>query len=128
MLYGFATGLAAIGTAEVVYLAACDTPFLQREPIRRTIALLGDHHIAVPVWDGMDHPLSAAYRTNGLSDRIGKLLDSGRRRLVDLLDGADVRRIAAEELRAADPDMSSLFNVNTPEDYAEALRRIERAP
>jgi hypothetical protein len=33
------------------------------------------------------------------------------------------RRVAEDEIRGFDPEGASFFNMNTPEDYAEARRR-----
>ena len=53
----------------------------------------------------------------------GAQLARGELRPVYLFDRVRTRRIDEEEIRRFDPDGSSFFNMNTPEDYAEALRR-----
>jgi hypothetical protein len=42
--------------------------------------------------------------------------------MLPLMDGWVLPRRQAEELRAVDPDLQTLRNLNTPEDYAAALR------
>ncbi len=106
---------------EAAFVSACDAPLLRPEFIRELLDRLGTGEIAIP-FDGQWHsPLAAVYRTS-LVPRMAELLDSGRRRLLDLLEGTDVRQIDVAELRGVDPRLDSLRNVNTPEDYAAALR------
>jgi molybdopterin-guanine dinucleotide biosynthesis protein A len=47
---------------------------------------------------------------------------AGERRLTKVADRIEVRAIEEAELRVIDPDLRSLLNVNTFEDYARALR------
>jgi len=46
----------------------------------------------------------------------------GKRRVIFLAEGEPVRLLREPEVREADPDLSSFRNVNTPEEYAAALR------
>jgi molybdopterin-guanine dinucleotide biosynthesis protein A len=43
---------------------------------------------------------------------------------VDLLEHVNVRYLDEEEVRQFDPAGASFFNINTPADYQEALRRF----
>jgi molybdopterin-guanine dinucleotide biosynthesis protein A len=60
-----------------------------------------------------------------------RLLAAGELRAQALLAALPVRWLDPDELladpalRAADPALDSLVNVNTPEEYAAALRRAE---
>jgi molybdopterin-guanine dinucleotide biosynthesis protein A len=122
-LEGIAAGLRALdGRAEAAYVTACDVPFLEPAFVRRMIELLGDFDIAVPKIDGIDQPLSAVYRLSVLP-HAEALLAAERRRPVFLYEQVRARRLSAEELRDVDPELLSLANTNTPEDYQSALRR-----
>lgn len=122
-LEGIAAGLRALpGTVEVAFVTACDVPFLRPEFIRRLVELVDGYDIAVPRADGFDHPLSAVYRTRVLPE-IESLLAADRRRPVFLFDRVRTRRVLPEELAGADPDLASLQNTNTPEEYRAALAR-----
>ena len=121
-LYGFATGLVSLEPARAVYLSSCDVPLLQASFVRLVLDRLGSHDVAVPVVAGVPQPLAAAYRAESLLKRINCLLDAGRKSVMSLLDGADVREINEDELREADPDLDSLRNINTPDEYAALLR------
>ena len=72
---------------------------------------------AAPVVAGFVQPLSAAY-PKSLASRAGELLEENRRRPLFLLEAGDYVAIPPEEL----PDLESLRNFNTPEEYLSALR------
>ena len=107
-------------TAEAAYVTSCDVPLLVPAFAQRMIHLLGDNDIAVMEIDGFPHPLSAVDRRTTLP-RIEALLDADRLRPVFLFDAVRTRRVHPEEMTAVDPDLRTLRNLNTPEDYASAL-------
>ncbi|WP_220187108.1 NTP transferase domain-containing protein [Pseudonocardia pini] len=126
-LQGIAAGLAAVGgRADAAFVASVDLPLLHPAYVRRVLDLLGDHDVLLPVVHGHHQPLAAAYRTN-LAPLVETLIAEGRSRPPDLLATVDTHRAEAAELladpalAAADPELSSLLNVNTPVEYAAAL-------
>lgn len=122
-LEGIAAGLRGLsGLAEAAYVTACDVPFLQPAFVRRVVELLADYDAAMPHAEGFDQPLSAAYRLSVLPE-IDTLLAADRLRPVLLFDRVRTRRISPDELAAADPELLSLMNTNTPEAYEAALAR-----
>ena len=52
---------------------------------------------------------------------VEKLLAAGQRRVLDLLDLIRTHRIPEAELRAVDPELQSVRNLNTPADYQAVL-------
>ncbi len=138
-LQGLAAGLAALrGRAEVAYLSACDAPFLTAAFVRRVVELLascapsgarsgetriltdsGSPLVAVPRVGGYFHPLAATYRLSA-TDTVLSLLAADRLRPAFLFDAVPTRVIGPHEL----PDLDSLRNLNTPEDYESALREL----
>jgi molybdopterin-guanine dinucleotide biosynthesis protein A len=84
------------------------------------VELLGRDDIAVMEIDGFTHPLSAAYRRATLP-YVESLLAQDRLRPVFLFDAVRTRRVKPDEMRAADPELRTLRNLNTPEDYRAAL-------
>jgi molybdopterin-guanine dinucleotide biosynthesis protein A len=121
-LQGLAAGLAAlVGRADAAYATSCDAPFLRPAFVRRLIDLLGDHVVCVPRVGEYHHPLAAVYRVEAAAAAV-RLLAEGRPRPVFLFDAVPTRVVEAEELADVDPNFETLRNLNTPEDYAAALR------
>jgi molybdopterin-guanine dinucleotide biosynthesis protein A len=125
-LQGLAAGLEALpaGTA-AAYLSSCDVPFLRPAYVRRMIYLLGDHSICVAHVGGYHHTLAAVYRLAVL-ESVRRLLADNRLRPAFLFESQSTRIVTALELTDADPDLQSLRNLNTPEEYEAALREAEQ--
>jgi molybdopterin-guanine dinucleotide biosynthesis protein A len=96
-------------------------PLLNQQFVRRIVELLGDYDMAIPRDGEFSHPLAAVYRTH-LANTARVLIAAGERRLLSLVDHGSCRVVNAAELRDVDPELRSLRNINTPEDYAWALR------
>ncbi len=84
----------------------------------------GSSLCAVPCVNGFLHPLAAAYRVEVLPV-VRAMLAANRLRMTDLFDLVTTRTIGAEELIDADPELASLRNLNTPEEYEAALRELD---
>ena len=119
-LEGLAAGLAA-ARAPAAFCTSCDVPFLVPAYVGRMFAALGDAASAQAVVEGFPQPLLAVYRT-ALAARARDLVRAGRRRVVFLVEGEAVNLVPEAEVRAVDPDLRSFLNINTPEEYAAALR------
>jgi molybdenum cofactor guanylyltransferase len=120
-LQGMATGLSALGDrADAVYVTGCDVPLLVPAFVDRMFESLGDRDIAVPFDGEHHHPLAAVYRPRVLP-HIQALLDANRLRPIFLFDEVATREIPVEELRAVDPRLFTLENLNRNEDYRAAL-------
>jgi molybdopterin-guanine dinucleotide biosynthesis protein A len=123
-LEGLATGLLSLeGRAEAAYLSACDVPFLRPTFVRRLIELLGDQDVCVPRVGDYHHPLAAVYRTH-VRPAVVRLLAENRLRPFYLFTEVPTRVVEATKLTAVDPDLQSLRNLNSPEDYEAALRSL----
>ena len=121
---GIAAGLAALaGRADAAYVSSCDVPLLRPAFVRRMIELLGDHAACLPEVGGYRHPLAAVYRV-GVAAVAAELLAADRLRLLSLFERVDTRVVRAEEFAEVDPDGESLWNLNTPEEYAAALASL----
>jgi len=120
-LEGIRAGLSALPESiEAAYITSCDVPLLVPAFVERMIVLMGDHDIAVMEVDGFPHPLSAIYRRDTLS-HVESLLAGDRLRPVFLFDAVRTRRVKPEEMLVVDPELKTLRNLNTPEDYRAAL-------
>jgi molybdopterin-guanine dinucleotide biosynthesis protein A len=124
-LAGLATGLASLA-APIAYVSSCDAPLLVPDFVRAMCAALRDADVAMPEVDGRLHPLAGVYRRDPTLAAARGLLARGRLRPVFLLETLVGVRVQAARLRAADPELRSLENVNTPEDLERARGRVGR--
>ena len=113
-------GLATVH-AEVAFVCACDLPFINVELALALCDMAVSHEAAIPVVQGRLQVLHAAYRKTCMT-ALDAMIGRGARKLQDLASLLNARMVAEDELRAHDPELLSFFNVNTPEDYAHALR------
>jgi molybdenum cofactor guanylyltransferase len=121
-LEGLRAGLKALPqSSEMAYVTSCDVPLLVPGFVSRMIEVLGDYDIAVMEVEGFPHPLSAVYR-RGTLPHIESLLEHDRLRPVFLFDAVRTRRVQPEEMIAIDPQLHTLRNLNTRDDYLAALR------
>jgi molybdopterin-guanine dinucleotide biosynthesis protein A len=121
-LGGLAAALAATGPdIEAVFVTACDSPFLRPALAARLFELLGSSSVSIPWTGDRLHPLTAVYRTSVLPT-VRAQLAQGKLRLIDLIPLLPTRRVTPAELADVDPQMQSLRNINTPEEYQLALR------
>jgi molybdopterin-guanine dinucleotide biosynthesis protein A len=120
-LEGLRAGLKALpGSIDFAYVTSCDVPLLVPGFVRHMIHLLAGHDIAVMEIDGFPHPLSAVYRRATLP-HVEALLAQDRLRPVFLFERVRTRRVQPAEMTSADPQLLTLRNLNTREDYLDAL-------
>jgi molybdenum cofactor guanylyltransferase len=120
-LEGLRAGLRALpDSVDIAYVTSCDVPLLVPGFVSRVIELLGDHDIAVMEIDGFAHPLSAVYRRATLP-HVEQLLAQDKLRPVFLFDAVRTRRVQPAEMTSVDPQLHTLRNLNTREDYLAAL-------
>jgi molybdopterin-guanine dinucleotide biosynthesis protein A len=103
-----------------VFVCSCDLPLLRAVVAHALCQMLGRYDAAVPVIDGRQQPLCAAYQRSS-ARLIEALANAGERRLTAVTEQLNSRRIDEAELQAIDPDLRSFLNVNTPADYSRAL-------
>jgi molybdopterin-guanine dinucleotide biosynthesis protein A len=120
-LEGLRAGLKALPAGvEMAYVTSCDVPLLVPGFVERMVHLLGDHDISVMEIEGFAHPLSAVYRRRTLG-QVEALLAADRLRPAFLFEAVSTRRVQPAEMTGVDPQLLTLRNLNTPQDYAEAL-------
>ena len=120
-LEGIATGLRLMPHyVDAVYATSCDVPLMIPEFVAQMFDLLGNNEIAVPYDGQYHHPLAAVYRTRVLA-MIELLLASDRLRPRFLFDEVATMEVPVDKLREVDPALSTLMNLNHPEDYQRAL-------
>ncbi|MHB8706530.1 MAG: formate dehydrogenase accessory sulfurtransferase FdhD [Coriobacteriia bacterium] len=101
-----------------VFAVAADMPWLSPEVLRALWDARDGAQVVVPWTDKGLEPLLALYHRDCLSS-AQRVLESGRRRLVAMFPSLKVIEVDVETLRAVDPTLRSLLNVNTPEDLDE---------
>jgi molybdopterin-guanine dinucleotide biosynthesis protein A len=122
-LQGLHAGLTyLLERCETALVAGCDHPFLQPAFLRRLGERLADADAAVPLIAGRLHPLTAVYRPRSCVPQIAKLLAADRLRVTDLFALVNTRLIDEASLREIDPELTSVRNMNTPDEYQAALR------
>lgn len=120
-LEGLRAGLKALPDfVDIAYVTSCDVPLLVPGFVSRMIELMDGHDIAVMEIDGFPHPLSAVYRRDTLP-HIESLLAQDKLRPVFLFDAVRTRRVQPAEMTSVDPELHTLRNLNTREDYLAAL-------
>lgn len=130
-LQGLAVGLAAAADvpAPVAFVCSTDVPLLHPAIVRRVVAALHEGvDVALPVVHGRRQPLAAAYRT-ALAGPVADWVGGGERRMTVVAERSRVNVLRSRDLladaavRAADPELSSLSNLNTPDDYRAVRAR-----
>lgn len=121
-LGGLEAGLAEARYPRAMALAA-DMPFLNLALLRALVELAEREgwDAVVPRVEGEPDPLHAVYSKDCLP-AIRAALAAGQRRMIAFLPAVRVRYVDAGELRRYDPELRSLWNINTPEDLAQAAK------
>ena len=120
-LGGLASGIAILrDQVDAVYLSSCDVPLLKEEFIRAIVASLGTYELAMPKDGEYLHPLAAIYRVD-VESRARGLLAQNRLKAQFLAQDSHACLIDTDALRRVDPNLESLKNVNSADDYQAAL-------
>jgi len=120
------TGLRWAG-AGVHFACGVDMPFLREEVVNLLLSRATDYDVVTPeTADGL-HPLCAAYSAKCLA-AIEWALGRGESRLQSFFPQVQVRLVPEAELRAIDPHLDSLININTWDEYRQALNRDRELP
>lgn len=123
-LVGIAAGLEA-ARAPVVLIVGVDMPFLRPA----LLALLAERVAAgarwvLPIADRRPQPLCSAFARDALPV-LRAHIEAGDRAPMTVAADLGMVRLAEEEWRAADPDGASFMDVDTPEDFAAAIARLD---
>jgi molybdopterin-guanine dinucleotide biosynthesis protein A len=125
-LIGLYSGLSA-SSNDHVFLAACDMPFIEPGLVRWMAGLRRGHDVVIPRINGLTEPLFGLYSKRALPV-IEEALLKGTRRLQDIFGALDARYVGPAQMRAHDPELKSLTNINTPGELARARKTaIKRA-
>lgn len=119
---GIYTALTVIRNA-AGFFVACDMPALNAGLIRYMAAVRGAFDVVVPKISWRIEPLHAIYGRRCLPE-VKRLIDARQYQIFHFFPKVSVRHVTEEEIRRYDPDLSSFFNINRPED----LRSGKRGP
>ena len=123
-LGGLVTGLHR--TEGWALTVAGDMPFVSATACRHLIELADEMYDAiVPVVDGRAQPLHGLYHRRCLR-AVEKALAEGLRRMDGFWPSVRVREIPADALRPLDPGLRTFVNVNTPEEWKQALALLSQ--
>jgi molybdopterin-guanine dinucleotide biosynthesis protein A len=118
-LTGIHTGLFYAGHP-YAFFSACDTPFLKREVVETVLAHIGPaDDLIIPKTATGFEPLCAAYSRRCLKP-AEEHIRAHKLKIQLALQKVRIRFVPEAALRQTDPDLVSFFNVNTPEELAQA--------
>jgi len=124
-LAGIHAGLEA-SDYEENFVVACDMPFVSAELAESLVKALKHHDAVVPVIEGRQHPLFAAYQKRAARE-AKSCIEEGTLRMKHLLDRLNVRYLEEEDLMLyCEGSLERVFfNMNHPEEYEDAKRWAE---
>lgn len=102
--------------AEINFVCGCDMPLLEPKLVRALVAQCAGFDAVVPQVEGFFEPLCAVY-SKACLPYIAAQLQTDDLRMTSWFAQARVRIVSEEELRAVDPELRSLMNMNTRADY-----------
>ena len=128
VLPALSAGLEA-ATGDVCLAVACDMPFVSTRLFEHLLGLQAETEsdVVIPRTAGYLEPMHAVYRRETVASAIQAALERGDQRMTSYFRDVRVREVDETEWRQVDPLGLAFFNVNTPEDLAEA-RRIASVP
>ena len=116
---GILYGLRA-ASHEICFVTSCDAPFLNLRLIDYFLSLIESYDVVVLFWEERLQPLQAVYRRS-VAPLLQEQLQRGELRPVFLYKKVRTYEVPAADIRRFDPEGLSFRNMNSPEDYQEAL-------
>ena len=96
-------------------------PLLKPEFVGYLLNRLGDADVLMPQDGKFHHPLAGVYR-RAVEPTIREMITADQLRPVGLLERCQSVTIDVDDLRTVDPELDSLRNTNTPDEYETALK------
>jgi molybdopterin-guanine dinucleotide biosynthesis protein A len=123
-LGGLYTALSS-ATCDVVGVVACDMPFASANLLEAAGRLLVEEEadVVIPASGEGLEPLHAVYRRATCLPVIEAAIAADQWKLIAWFPQVKVRELQPEEIRPYDPDGLAFWNLNTPEEFAEAEQR-----
>jgi len=121
-LAGLVASLGQI-TTPWAFMVACDMPFVVPKMVELLAGYRLQHQAVVPVVHGHPQPLAAFYAASCLAP-LRASLAAQQKGLRGVLKQLDVRYVDEAEMLKADPHLRSFFDLDTPQDVAQAMNQL----
>ena len=123
-LNGLYAGLFA-AAYDHAFFAACDNPFVDDALVRCLLDRIERKvDIIIPSTSAGYEPMFAVYKKTCLP-AMARQLETDRLKIQGLFRNLRVKTVGEADLRAVDPELVSLFNVNSPDDLAKAEAMVQ---
>lgn len=121
-LSGIYYGLKASNN-QINFITSCDTPFIKEKVVQYllNIANENDYDAVIPYIKSKFQPLLSIYSRSCLK-WIKKSLNTNHFRITDIFNNINIKKIYENELILFDPELVSFININTQEEYINALK------
>lgn len=121
---GIASGLSVLPEqVELAFVTSCDVPLIRAEVIDQLFNSLEDYDGVTPVDGDRIYGLTAIYRKSVLST-LDTLIEQRMLKVSQLCDHLRIRQVPIELIRAVDPFLESLTNVNSLSDYEKLAANL----
>ena len=122
-LGGLYTAVAS-ATSPLVAVAACDMPFASARLLETASRLLVQEEADVVIPKTVEgyEPFHAVYRRATCVPAIQSAMESDLWKVISWFPSVKVRELTPAEIAVSDPSGRAFWNVNTPEEFAEAER------
>lgn len=108
------------------YVTACDTPFVNQSVIEHTVGQIeSGYDIIIPRTDDGLEALNAVYSKSCIP-LIEHNLEKNIFMIKKFFRKNKVKEIKVDQLKALDPEMQFIFNVNTPQDLEKAKKMANK--
>ena len=105
-------------------VVACDFPFVTGELFARLTRLCGEFEAVAPIQpDGIPQPLCSLYRVEPCLRVAERLIKSGERKPITLLQSVRTRWVLFNELSHLKGADCFFDNINTPQDYVRVKKK-----
>ena len=107
----------------LVAVVACDMPFISPQLLSAQIKMLIEQKVdaMVPRHEDGTEPFHAVYRREACLKAVKASLDLGQKRVDSWFPSVCMGYIELEDIMRYDPSGHAFFNINSPEDYQQAI-------
>ncbi len=108
-----------------VAVAACDMPFASAALFEAAAGILAQEEVDVVIAKTAEgfEPLHAVYRREICIPAIAESMAADQWRMISWFSKVKIRTLSPEEIARSDPAGLAFWNLNTPEEFAQAEQR-----